>query len=403
MSKIKFNKLKEDGLPRWFPNVWELMQELKSGKLIVKLPDNQVFSVTGSEPGPTGKIEILNEEFFSRLIREGELAFSESYMDGWWQTEDLIALLDVLMSSNEIFGRSFPGAFLVQYYERMRHWFKSNSKSQAKKNIAYHYDLGNEFYSSWLDETMTYSSAYFETGHESLAEAQNKKYGRICKTLNLESGQQLLEIGCGWGGFAEYAINNYGVHVTGLTISKAQYEFANSRLFNAGLAEKANIKLLDYRDETGSYDALASIEMFEAVGERYWPTYFQGVRNRLKEKARATLQIITVADELFPEYRKNVDFIQKYIFPGGMLPSQKILFDQVSKSGLSKLGCYQFGDSYTKTLKLWHEKFNSVWGDISPLGFDDRFRRMWNFYFASCAAVFNTGVGDVTHLTIARD
>ena len=394
------DKLKD--LPRCFTNIWHILKELEVGKLEITLNDGRVFQIEGKNPGPSADIEIINPDFFSRLVREGENGFSESYMDGWWRTKDLIALLDVILHNNDTFGSNLPGASIFRLYERLMHWVRSNNKTQAKRNIAYHYDLGNDFYQKWLDETMTYSSAFFETGKESLAQAQSKKYRLICDSLGLKRGHRVLEIGCGWGGFAEYAIKNYGVKLTGLTISKAQHEFSKKRLFQAGVSEQAEIVLRDYRDEKGSYDAIASIEMFEAVGERYWPFYFRTVRDRLKSGSRATLQIITIADELFPEYRKKVDFIQKYIFPGGMLPSKNALKDQIEKTGLIISKSYEFGESYSKTLRLWHGQFNAVWNEISQLGFDDRFKRMWNFYFASCAAVFRSGTGDVTQVTLTK-
>ena len=396
-------EIDDSNLPRYFTNIWRILQELETGELILKLPGGKVFHAKGTKSGPIGEIEIMHEEFFSRLVREGDNGFSEMYLDGWWKTNDLLSLLEAILSNNDTFGiQNLPGTMLVRYYEKLRHWFRTNSKFQAKRNIAYHYDLGNNFYEKWLDETMTYSSAVFETGKESLSEAQNKKYSIICKWLNLQPGYKVLEIGCGWGGFAEYAIKNHGVKVTGLTISKAQHEFSNRRLSKLGLSESAEILLRDYRDERGNYDAIASIEMFEAVGEKYWPSYFQIVKDCLKAGSKATLQIITISDELFPTYRKNVDFIQKYIFPGGMLPSQLALKEQIDQSGLKKLDSLAFGKSYSKTLRMWHTQFNSVWNDISPLGFDERFRRMWNFYFASCAAVFQSGTGDVTQFTLTR-
>ena len=290
----------------------------------------------------------------------------------------------------------------MRYYERLRHWLRSNSRAQARRNIAHHYDLGNDFYTKWLDETMTYSSALFETGKESLSEAQTKKYKLMCENLSLQPSDHVLEIGCGWGGFAEFAIKNYGVKVTGLTISIEQLVYSKKRSFEAGLGDKASFVMRDYRDERGTYDAIASIEMFEAVGEKYWPNYFNTVRDRLSSQGKAALQIITIADDIFPNYRKNVDFIQKYIFPGGMLPSQIALKEQIERAGLKSIKVDKFGQSYSKTLRIWHNQFNSGWTDIATLGFDDRFRRMWNFYFASCAAFFLSRTGDVAQLTLQK-
>ncbi len=392
----------EDNLPRRFNSIFSLLQGIHLGTLIIELPNSQNYKINGKTDGPIGTIQIHNDEFFARLIREGENGFCESYIDGWWTTPDLMTLMDLLMLNGDLFGSNLPGATLLRYYEKLRHWLRSNTRSQAKRNISYHYDLGNDFYTKWLDKTMTYSSGFFEQGDETLSEAQTQKYRLICESLSLKPTDKILEIGCGWGGFAEYAIKNYGVSVTGLTISKEQLNYAKKRFFESGIAEKANILLRDYRDERGLYDAVASIEMFEAVGEKYWPEYFSVVRDRLKDSGKATLQIITIDDKFFPHYRKNVDFIQKYIFPGGMLPSHEALNEQFRLAGLKKVRSREFGQSYSKTLRIWHRQFNSVWSDITPLGFDERFKRMWNFYFASCAAFFLSRTGDVTQLTLQK-
>mgnify|MGYP001376264238 CR=1 FL=1 len=393
----------QTNLPRWFSSIWPMLENMKCGGLLITLPDERVFKVEGHLRGPTGDIVIHNNDLFGRLIREGENGFCEAYMDAWWETSDLLNLLDVFLLNNNEIGNKFSGVFIVRIYERLRHWLNSNTKFQAKRNIAKHYDLGNDFYSKWLDETMTYSSALFKNDSESLEQGQRNKYDSICENLNLKTGDHVLEIGCGWGGFAEYAIKNRGLKVTGLTISKAQQEFAQKRLFDAGLADQANIILKDYRNEKGIYDGIASIEMFEAVGEKYWPAYFQCLRECLKQGRNATMQIITVTDDLFPVYRKNVDFIQKYIFPGGMLPCNKALEYEINKAGLVKVANLNFGLSYSKTLRIWHEKFNSVWSEIAMMNFDDRFRRMWNFYLASCAAVFQSKTSDVIQLTVKKN
>ena len=389
-------------LPRWFKGVSVILKNLRRGSLEIILSDKRSFIFQGKEKGPMGIIFVKNNDFFSRIIREGDNGFPESYMDGWWDTPDLLAVLDVIMLNNKEIGYSFPGTFLLRNYERLIHWWKSNSRKQAKKNIFYHYDLGNDFYSKWLDKSMTYSSALFNSDKESLEKAQENKYYNICKNINPKPDDHLLEIGCGWGGFMEYAIKKYKVNVTGITISKAQHDFTKKRLFEAGLADRAKVVLNDYRNQRGQFDGIASIEMFEAVGEKYWPIYFSTLKNLMKTGAKSTLQIITVADELFPKYRKNVDFIQKYIFPGGMLPSKKVLEKQFLQVGLKNVNLKSFGSSYSKTLRLWHTSFNSVWDDISSVKFDDRFKRMWNFYLASCAAVFHSKTGDVIQVTLKK-
>ena len=249
---------------------------------------------------------------------------------------------------------------------------------------------------------MTYSSAFFETGQESLEKAQIRKYESLVDQMGAEPGDHVLEIGCGWGGFAEYAARERGLKVTGLTISQAQHDYAVQRIAAAGLSDKVEIKLQDYRDERGTYDGIASIEMFEAVGEKYWPVYFDTLRDRLKPGRHATLQIIMVQDKRWQVYKRGVDFIQKYIFPGGMLPSPSVLKAEVERSGLRIRGSIEFGQSYSDTLRRWHETFNSRWDEIAAMGFDDRFRRMWNFYLTSCAGAFKGGNCDVTQITVTR-
>ncbi|MDT8345195.1 MAG: cyclopropane-fatty-acyl-phospholipid synthase family protein [Thermohalobaculum sp.] len=389
-------------LPRWFETFFAIARRLRHGRFEVVLPDGRRFVVTGAEPGPTGRLEVRRHDFFTRLVREGDLGFSEMYLEGWWETPDLQALLDLILANNDSLGRGFPAMALVRAYERLRHWLRTNTRRGARRNIAYHYDLGNEFYARWLDPSMTYSSALFTGQGEDLMQAQANKYASICDQIGLCPGDHVLEIGCGWGGFAEYAIRERGARVTGLTLSREQHDYARQRLFDAGLAERAEICLRDYRDERGSYDAIASIEMFEAVGERYWPTYFQALRDRLRPGRMAGLQIITIADGLFAQYRRQTDFIQKYIFPGGMLPSPRVLRQQAEDAGLDVVGSVEFGESYSRTLREWRDRFVSHWGEIRELGFDERFSRMWNFYLASCAACFQAGTTDVTQISLRR-
>ncbi|MEM9240286.1 MAG: cyclopropane-fatty-acyl-phospholipid synthase family protein, partial [Pseudomonadota bacterium] len=259
-----------------------------------------------------------------------------------------------------------------------------------------------DFYGLWLDDTMTYSSGIFQTGQESLESAQRAKYASMVDQLDVKPGDHVLEIGCGWGGFAEYAAKERGLRVTGLTISEEQFKYAKDRIAAAGLSHVVDFKLQDYRDETGHYDGIASIEMFEAVGEKYWPAYFSTLHDRLRPGGRATLQVILVQDRNFSTYRKSVDFIQKYIFPGGMLISPSVLRSHAEQAGLLFQRSVEFGESYSQTLRRWHETFNSKWDQVAGMGFDDRFRRMWNFYLTSCAGAFAGGSCDVTQITIAK-
>ena len=392
----------QQNLPRYFARVFNLVRKLNSGRVDFILPDGRQFRAEGGKPGPVAEVFINNPDVFARLVREGDLGFSDAYLDGWWTTPDLQAFMDFIHADNDDMYDEFPGMGLVRAWEKARFWFQSNSKRQAIKNISYHYDLGNDFYSLWLDDTMTYSSAIFSTSQESLENAQVTKYASMIDQMGVKPGDHVLEIGCGWGGFAEYAAKERGLKVTGLTISKEQLDFARKRINNNGLGDKVNLKLQDYRDENGVYDGVASIEMFEAVGEKYWPIYFNKVKQCLKPGKQATLQIITIHDARWEVYRKGVDFIQKYIFPGGMLPSPTVLRQEVAKAGLNVQHSIEFGKSYSQTLRRWFEVFNDQWDTISGMGFDDRFRRMWNFYLTSCAATFESGNCDVTQITLQK-
>jgi cyclopropane-fatty-acyl-phospholipid synthase len=392
----------QQNLPRYFARVFDLVGKLNSGRVDFILPDGRKFRAEGLKPGPVAEVIINNPDVFARLVREGDLGFCDAYLDGWWTTPDLQAFMDFIHADNDDMYDGFPGMALVRAWEKARFWFQSNTKRQALKNISYHYDLGNDFYSLWLDETMTYSSALFNTSQESLEKAQIAKYASMVDQMGVKPGDHVLEIGCGWGGFAEYAAKERGLKVTGLTISKEQLEYAKKRIKDKGLSDKVNFKLQDYRDETGVYDGVASIEMFEAVGEKYWPVYFNKIKQCLKPGKQATLQIITIQDARWEVYRKSVDFIQKYIFPGGMLPSPSVLRKEVHRAGLSVQHSIEFGKSYSQTLRRWFEVFNNKWDNISAMGFDDRFRRMWNFYLTSCAATFESGNCDVTQITLQK-
>lgn len=393
----------QTGLPRYFAAVYDVAHRLGRGRLDFCLPDGRRFRIEGKAPGPVAELTVYNPELFSRMIRDGDLGFCEAYVDGWWSTPDLQGFLDLVqMADNNVVNDGFPGMGLLRAFEHLRFWMLGNSRRQARRNIAAHYDLGNAFYKLWLDDTMTYSSGLFPTGQESLEQAQMLKYASMVDQMGAKPGDHVLEIGCGWGGFAEYAAAERGLQVTALTISQAQHDYAVDRIAKAGLADRVSIKLQDYRDERGSYDGVASIEMFEAVGLKYWPVYFNTLRDRLKPGANATLQIITVPDHRWEVYRRGVDFIQKYVFPGGMLPSPAALRAEVERAGLDVKQSIEFGQGYSLTLRRWHEMFNHRWSDVARLGFDDRFKRMWDFYLTSCAGAFGSGNCDVTQITVTR-
>ncbi len=389
-------------LPRYFKPVFEKIKNVEKGRLDIVLQDGRRFRIEGAEPGHVAEVHIHHPDVFARTIREGDMGFCDAYLEGQWSTPDLMAFMDMVHDGAEDMYDGFPGQALVRAYEKLRFWLQSNSKRQAKKNISYHYDLGNDFYALWLDDTMTYSSAKFETGQESLEKAQTQKYASMVDQMGAQPGDHILEIGCGWGGFAEYAAKERGLKVTCLTISQEQFNYAVERIEKAGLSDMVTFKMQDYRDETGVYDGIASIEMFEAVGQQYWPAYFNTVRDRLKPGKQATLQIITVGDHRWEAYTSRPDFIQKYIFPGGMLPSPAKLREAVQNAGLKVEKSIEFGESYSQTLRRWHETFNEKWDQVAAMGFDERFKRMWNFYLTSCAGTFHSGNCDVTQITISR-
>lgn len=389
-------------LPRYFKRCFAMAAQTRSGRIDVVLPDGRRFRHEGTAPGPVAEIICRNDEVFTRLVREGDIGFMEAYMDGAWTTPDLMAVFDFINKEGDMLIQQFPGLKWVQAYEKLRFWLQRNTKEQARKNISAHYDLGNDFYGLWLDETMTYSSALFETGQENLEAAQIAKYKSIVDRMDVAPGDHVLEIGCGWGGFAEYAAGERGLKVTCLTLSQEQLNFAVKRIEKAGLSDLVEFKLQDYRDETGVYDGIASIEMFEAVGQAFWPTYFATLRDRLRPGRQASLQIITVPNERWATYSNQVDFIQKYIFPGGMLPAPMKLDEQLARAGLEDAGSITLAKDYSITLRRWFETFNDRWGDIAAQGFDDRFRKMWNLYLTGCAGAFEYGMCDVIQMTVRK-
>jgi cyclopropane-fatty-acyl-phospholipid synthase len=388
--------------PTSFKLLLKAARRLTAGTLHMHLPSGEVLEFGGQAPGPEGTIIVKDYRFARRVLTNGDIGLAETYFAGQWDTPDLTAVLGMFSANVEALSRAFTGRFSSIAFNMVRHLMRRNSRKGSKRNILAHYDLGNDFYKRWLDGSMTYSAARFDEQTQTLEAAQARKYQTLAEGLALKPGQRVLEIGCGWGGFAEYAAREYGVHVTGVTISDAQYTFAKERIAKAGLSDKVEILLKDYRDIEGQYDAVASIEMFEAVGERYWSTYFKKVADVLKPGGRANLQIITIRDELFDKYRRRADFIQRYVFPGGMLPSVKRLREEVANAGLLWQGASEFGQSYAQTLEEWGRRFGDAWSEIRKLGFDERFRRLWNFYLSYCEAGFKSGRIDVAQFALAK-
>ena len=373
----------------------------RAGALTFVLPDGQTVRLRGEGPGPEARLVVRDYRFVRRALLSGDIGFAEGYMAGEWDTPDLAALLSACSANFDNLRPLTCGNRLAQWLHGLSHALRRNSRRGSRRNIHAHYDLGNAFYARWLDPTMTYSSARFEARDQRLADAQRNKYAVLARSIDLTAGHTVLEIGCGWGGFAEFAAKEIGARLTGVTISRAQYDFARKRLFEQGLAERAEIKLIDYRDIEGRFDRVVSIEMFEAVGERYWPAYFSKIREVLPPGGRAGLQIITIRDQDFEDYRRRADFIQKYIFPGGMLPSEERLSQETARAGLAFASVSRFGQHYADTLGVWLRNFDAAWDGIAPLGFDERFRRLWRFYLAYCEAGFRTGRTDVIQLGLA--
>jgi cyclopropane-fatty-acyl-phospholipid synthase len=379
------------------------MTKLVEGRIDIRLPDGRTLRFQGQEEGPTATLQINDYAGIKRVMDQGNIGFAEGFIAGEWETPDLPILLESFTRNLDRMPRLMNGGPLWGAINALRHRFlNKNTKAGSAKNIYAHYDLGNRFYERWLDPSMTYSSAKFSHPGQSLADGQTEKYKALADMIDLKPGMHVLEIGCGWGGFAEYAAKERGARVTGITISKEQHVFATKRLLDAGLSDMTEIKLVDYRDVEGSYDAVASIEMFEAVGEAYWPSYFDKVHSVLKPGGKAGLQIITIDDRLFDDYRSRADFIQRYIFPGGMLPSVARLKEEVARAGLVFHDMAAFGESYADTLAEWAVRFKDAWHDIAPLGFDEKFKRLWKFYLAYCEAGFRTKRIDVAQFSLVR-
>jgi cyclopropane-fatty-acyl-phospholipid synthase len=400
-ADIAYSKTPSGGGPAEFL-ILALAGRIEKGELAVTLPEGGRLQFLGDDAGPRAVLRVRNPRFFRRLLLGGTSAFAEAYMDGDCDSPDLTALVALVIANETVLRRSLDRGRWARAAQRLGHLMRANSKRGAKRNIARHYDLGNDFYRLWLDPSMTYSAALFERDGECLEAAQDNKYRRMAEIAGIGSGDHVLEVGCGWGGFCSWAAREIGCRVTAITISQAQYDFAARRLQAEGLAERVDLHFQDYRDVDGHFDRIVSIEMLEAVGEAYWPRYFATLRDRLRPGGRAALQVITIGDDHFARYRKDVDFIQRCIFPGGLLPSPGRLRDQVRRAGLEWRGCASFGPHYARTLGLWRRSFEAAWPEIEVLGFDARFHRMWRYYLAYSEAGFNAGRIDLLQVALAK-
>jgi len=385
--------------------VLSMLARLKHSALKLRLPNGQTlqFGDTHHPQAQPVTLELRNWNICGAALRSGDIGFAETFIDGSWSTDNLAGLIELFIRNREAVEAMIYGKWWGNLFYRIKHVFNRNSRSGSRKNIHAHYDIGNAFYELWLDPSMTYSSALFsDAPDQSLQDAQSAKYRRLLAELLVEPGQRILEIGCGWGGFAEVAAREGSAHVTGLTLSREQLAFAENRLALAGLAQRAELRLQDYRDCNDSYDAIASIEMFEAVGEAYWPDYFACIARNLKSGGRACIQTIVIADELFERYRSGTDFIQQYIFPGGMLPCPDAFRKQAEKQGLRVVNELAFGLDYARTLAIWLAAFHEKLHAVREQGFDERFLRTWEFYLAYCEAGFRARSLDVYQFTLEK-
>ena len=375
----------------------------KTGVLRLTLPNGSSIDFGKHSCERLRPTLVLNNwKAIRKAFTGGSVGWAEAYMDGDWECPDLAVLVEWVATNEHYFGGVLDSGWSQALLQKWQHRRNANSKRGSRRNIEYHYDLGNAFYQQWLDPSMTYSSALYIDSKDSLERAQQQKYQRIIDELNICDGDTVLEIGCGWGGFAEQLCRQKDVRLTGLTLSREQLDYARDRITNAGLNDRARFELMDYRDCQGQFDHIVSIEMLEAVGEKYWPTYFETVYSRLAPGGSAAVQVITIEQTRFEVYRDSPDFIQTYIFPGGMLPSPE-RFRELATGAKFKIGNeHAFGIDYADTLASWHQRFNDAWHDIRPLGFDERFKRMWNYYLGYCEGGFRAGSIDVYQFTMSK-
>jgi cyclopropane-fatty-acyl-phospholipid synthase len=390
-------------LPFFMRLACNMAARIRFGSLRFILPDGRRLDYSGAEePSAEGVLVVNDYAFARRSVLGGDIGFFESFADGQWDSPNVTEVLYVFARNADFVREAFKATPLIAFFDRIRHDLNKNTRAGSRRNIMAHYDLGNNFYEKWLDRSMTYSSARFSATASDLAAAQRNKYLTLADSISLRTGERVLEIGSGWGGFAEFAAKERGASVIGLTISPAQLDYARARIFREGLADRVEFKLQDYRDAAGAYDKVASIEMFEAVGREYWPAYFRKVRDLLKPGGVAGIQTITIADRFFETYSRSTDFIKRYVFPGGMLPSKGALVEETKRAGLIWQGATAFGEDYAATLAEWRRRFLAAWDEIVAMGFDEKFKKLWQFYLSYCEAGFKAATTDVMQIRLAR-
>ena len=379
--------------------VFNILKRINVGFLEISTFSGEVLKFGNPNDKLKVNLKIKNPALNFNLIKGGSIGFAECYMRDEFETNNLSNLIELTARNINIMHK-FAGVLDLKFLNFIKNRFIKNTKSRSKKNIAKHYDLGNDFFSLWLDKTLTYSSAIFDDKNKNLSDAQNNKYQKLINLIQPNNGDKVLEIGCGWGGFAEYLGKNYDVKLDCITISKKQFEYAKERIHNCGLNEKVNIEIKDYRDLKGKYNSIASIEMIEAVGQNYLESYFKTIKHNLSDGGRAAIQAITIDDNLFDRYKNKEDFIQKYIFPGGFLPSKNTINKLVSNNGLTVNSYISYANHYADTLAIWRDKFNKKWDLIKSQGFDLTFKRMWEFYLSYCEAGFKSKNIDLIQFSV---
>ena len=378
----------------------KFFRRIQYGNLRVSFPSGEIFCFKGKNQGIDADIKLNNFLIIKKLLRKGSIGFAESYMDGDFLSDNLTNLLLFAQQNESNYIINNQGKWFYKPLRKINNYLNQNNKYKSKKNISYHYDLGNKFFELWLDKSMNYSSGFFLLPFDDLSNAQLNKYKKIIEPMQLNDKSTLLEIGCGWGGVSSYVAKNFGSKINAITNSKEQFEYTSRMISNEGLNEKVKVELMDYRDINGKYDYISSIEMFEAVGKKYWPVYFEKIKNCLNDKGVATLQIITINEDKKELYQKNPDFIQQYIFPGGFLPSKKQIFQITESLGLKLNEFNSFGNSYANTLSIWNKRFQDAWHQIAEQGYSTRFKRMWEYYLAYCEVGFATKATDVSHFLL---